>query len=294
MIYFHDNDEDIGEVLGHWIDLASQLEWNVLIPELSGFGAYNKEFKSTTCQKTILNKWISDANNAIQIAKELLNTESYENIIVYSKGVSTSIILKLLNLHQLKNLVFENINSDIDTMNKYFKMKAIKLSKSWYSQIKKSYILDNLNCIKSINFKSKTQWKVNSNFENRELPQWSINKANIDSISDWDYKTHFDPKSSIPRILFVSRDSLHQRVMTNDVIWAMLSKIYNVENWKPSVRIEKVIKEFKSSLASNGREFTEQNCSEWIKHVMFKSSDSADFKKEHRHMFLESLRWISY
>ena len=294
MIYLHGNGEDIGNVLGHWIDLSTQLKWNVLIPELSGFGAYNKGLRNVTNKNTLLNKWVNDINNALLVAKDQTNSDNYEDIIIYSKGMSSSIVLELLKFNQLKNIVFEDITSDIDTMNKYFKLKSMKLSKSWYSQMKNNYILNSLNCIKNINFLKKPVWRSNSNYEKDDHLNLSLNKQSIDSVSDWDWDKILAPSFSVPRILFISKDSLHQRVMTNDVIWAMLSKIYNVENWKPNVRIEKVLNEFKNSFSKNAQGVTEQNYSGWIKHMIFRESDSMDFKKQHRSQFLDALNWISY
>jgi len=135
ILYLHDNLSDIGTVLGHCIDLSSQLECNVIIPELSGFGDYNKSIKSITDRKTIMKYWLNDAKNALGIWSKL-SDGNFRNLVVYSKGMSTTIALELMKEYKFKNIVFEEAHSSLKTL----KNKNISLSKCLYFQLKKNYL----------------------------------------------------------------------------------------------------------------------------------------------------------
>ena len=103
LIYLHGNGEDIGKVFGHCTDLASQLKWDVLIPELSGFGGFNNELlRKKKNKKDFIGQWVNDVENAYVLAQNIVGSDWDENITVYAKGMATSIVFKLMERINLK------------------------------------------------------------------------------------------------------------------------------------------------------------------------------------------------
>lgn len=259
MVYLHDNGADIGAVLGHCTDLSSQLGCDVLIPELSGFGGYNSNTRGTTEKKTLINSWVLDAKNAFRIAKDALGTRSYQNIIVYAKGMSTSIVLKTLESEKLKNIIFES---------------------SLYTKHRSDLLVDTIKCI-----------------QNADLPRVKLENSIISSDSA--PSPTLDRQSSylldtVPRLLILESNNYRQRVHSNDIITTFLSKLHNVKNQKPSVRLSTLNESYSRTLLQKGEQTTDDLYSGCIRYIAFAKQGHPDFKKDHRKQYISALKWMYY
>lgn len=256
MMYFHDNGDDIGSVLGHCIDLSSQLGCDVIIPELSGFGGYNSKLRKTMNKKILMSQWVIDAKKACETAKKIKKTKDYRDMIIYAKGMSTSIVLKLMKTEKFKNIVFES---------------------SLYTKHRGDLLIDTTKTIKKA-----------------DLPKYKLESSVIssDSICSLD-RTDSELPEEVPRFLLIESNRYRQHVYSNDIITSLISKIHNVKNSNAADRIKSLTDTYTRSIMEKGNHTTDDLYSGCIRHIAFASESSGDFKREHRRQFISALRWIN-
>lgn len=202
--------------------------------------------------------------------------------MVYSKGMSTSLALELTKTQKLRGVVLEQVHSDLTSLNKYIKMKAMKLSKACFSQLRNNFISDNLEIIRKLEF---TKYSGDTS-----VNQESEDKSQSRSLLDY---THLSSILGVgPRVLILEPNSFHQRVMSNDVIWALLSKLHNADRGTPEQRISSVIEDYSKTAGASAELAVDAFYSGCVRHIAFNSATGRDFKRQHRHRFLESLRWL--
>jgi hypothetical protein len=228
------------------------------MPELSGFGGYSHHIKKASDKKFIKKQWNKDVVQALKVAADFGNLEDFNNLVVYAKGMSCSIVLEVMRTKKLKNIVFENscdtnqkdssLNNDVKTIKK-IRLPKIKI-------------------------------------ENSVIFSGSISEA-----EEIGRQSHCLPHQ-LPRFLIIENESAHQRQHSNDIIDALLTKFFSLDSKKGAERRNQLEEDYRINLQESGNTSADRLHSGCIRHVSFNCKNSVDFKKEHRSEFIKALRWI--
>jgi len=256
LVYLHRNGEDIGNVLGHCVDLSSRLDCSVLIPELSGFGGYNCHLSATKDKNLMKKAWVGDVENSLRVAQEINKSEDLNNITVYAKGMSTSIVFELMKTWKLKSVIIEN---------------------SCYAKSKDGYLSDFKKALKK-----------------SQLPKLKLENSLMRSESYQEVCEPSSGclPHEVPRFLIIDREGSHQRMQSNDIISSLLSRIQNLGKKDTSEMKRQLDQDYNQFILQNGHRTTDNLHGGCIRHVSFSCNNRVNFKREHRSEFLTALRWI--
>jgi hypothetical protein len=187
------------------MDLSTQLQCDVILPELSGFGGYHSGIRKyfSSDKKAIIQQWTDDAKNSFEFARKLLNLQDLSNICVYAKGISTSIVFKLLKTMSLKYVILEN---------------------SLYMKHRRDLLIDTVKTLKSAKL--------------AKLKRFS-SAYNSDSSSLSSFRQS-GKEETVPSFLILDRNNLRQMVHTTDIINTLLSKMYGVKDISKMKRLQGV------------------------------------------------------